>query len=103
MTKCSYLFLFKHFSSSDFQNIHLLRLLSSCLVNLAYYTYIILHFSFYVLPGFLDYERLLTLGGTVVQGIRYKVFLSFFLEDKTSAPHFFSSCLFLPRTHFETS
>ena len=32
-----------------------------------------------------------------------KVFLSFFLEDKTSAPDVFSSCLFIPRTNFETS
>ena len=32
-----------------------------------------------------------------------KVFLSFFLEDKTSAPDVFSSCSFIPRTLFETS
>ena len=32
-----------------------------------------------------------------------KVFLSFFLEDKTLAPDVFSSCLFIPRAHFETS
>ena len=34
-----------------------------------------------------------------------KVFLSFFfLEDKnSSAPDVFSSCLFIPRAHFETS
>ena len=32
----------------------------------------------------------------------YKVFLSFFLEDKTSVPDVFSSCLFIPRAHFET-
>ena len=31
-----------------------------------------------------------------------KVFLSIFLEDKTSAPDDFSSCLFIPRVHFET-
>ena len=31
-----------------------------------------------------------------------KVFLSFFLEDKTSAPDVFSSCLFIPCAHFET-
>ena len=29
--------------------------------------------------------------------------LSFFLEDKTSAPDVFSSCSFIPRAHFETS
>ena len=28
-----------------------------------------------------------------------KVFLSFFLEDKTSAPEVFSSCSFIPRAH----
>ena len=32
-----------------------------------------------------------------------KVFLSFFLEDKTSAPDVFSSCSFIPGTLFETS
>ena len=33
----------------------------------------------------------------------HKVFLSFFLEDKTSAPGVFSSCSFIPHPHFETS
>ena len=33
----------------------------------------------------------------------HKVFLSFFLEDKTSAPDVFSSCLFISRAYFETS
>ena len=32
-----------------------------------------------------------------------EVFLKFFLEDKTSAPAVFISCLFIPRTHFEAS
>ena len=32
-----------------------------------------------------------------------KVFLSFFLEDKTSAPDVFSSCSFIPRADFEMS
>ena len=32
-----------------------------------------------------------------------KVFLSFFLEDKTSAPDVFSSCSFIPWAYFETS
>ena len=32
-----------------------------------------------------------------------KVFLNFFLEDKTSVPDVFSSCSFIPRAHFETS
>ena len=32
----------------------------------------------------------------------HKVCLSFFLEDKTSAPVVFSSCSFIPRAHFET-
>ena len=31
-----------------------------------------------------------------------KVFLSFFLEGKTSVPDVFSCCLFIPRAHFET-
>ena len=31
------------------------------------------------------------------------VFLSFFLEDKTSAPDVFTSCSFIPCTHFQTS
>ena len=30
------------------------------------------------------------------------VFLSFFLDDKTSALDVFSSCSFIPCTHFET-
>ena len=33
----------------------------------------------------------------------HKVFLSFFPEDKTSAPDAFSSCSFIPRANFETS
>ena len=32
-----------------------------------------------------------------------KVFLSFLVEDKTSAPDVFSSCSFIPRAHFESS
>ena len=31
-----------------------------------------------------------------------KVFLSFFLEDKTSVSDVFSCCLFIPRAHFAT-
>ena len=33
----------------------------------------------------------------------HKVFLSFLLEDKTSAPDALSSCLFIPCTNFESS
>ena len=44
-----------------------------------------------------------TRGGGEVGGAPQKVLLSFFLEDKTSAPGVFSSCLFIPRTNFETS
>ena len=33
----------------------------------------------------------------------HKVFLSFFLADKTSVPDVFGSWLFIPRAHFETS
>ena len=33
----------------------------------------------------------------------HEVFLSFFLEDKTSPPDVFSSCSFIPRADFETS
>ena len=32
-----------------------------------------------------------------------KVFLSFFQEDKTSAPDAFSGCSFIPYVDFETS
>ena len=32
-----------------------------------------------------------------------KVFLSFLVEDKTSALDVFSSCSFIPRAHFESS
>ena len=32
-----------------------------------------------------------------------KVFVSFLLEDKTSAPDVFSSCSFIPGAHFESS
>ena len=49
----------------------------------------------------------LTLGRTRGGGGGYypslKVFLSFFPEDKTSAPDVFSSCSFIPRADFETS
>ena len=41
----------------------------------------------------------LTLGRTSGSGCHpHTVFLSFFLEDKTSAPDVFSSCSFIPRT-----
>ena len=45
---------------------------------------------------------------TLVQGGRgiaksSEVFLSFSLDGKTSATDAFSSCLFIPRMHFETS
>ena len=30
-----------------------------------------------------------------------EVFLSFVIEDKTSAPDVFSSCSLIPRSHFE--
>ena len=33
----------------------------------------------------------------------HKVFLSFFLEDKTSAPRVLSSCSYVPRADFEIS
>ena len=48
----------------------------------------------------------LTLGCTRGKGgggHPHKVFLSFFVEDKTSAPDVFSSCLFIPHAHFEIS
>ena len=32
-----------------------------------------------------------------------KVFLIFFLYDKTSAPEVVCNCSFIPRAHFETS
>ena len=42
-------------------------------------------------------------GGEGVDATPPKVFLSFFLEDKTSAPNVFSICLFIPCAHFEIS
>ena len=41
--------------------------------------------------------------GGGMDAIPLKVFLSFFLEGKISAPDVFSSCLFIPRAHFETN
>ena len=38
-----------------------------------------------------------------VDATPHKVFLSFFLEDKTSAPDVFSSCSFIARADFEMS
>ena len=32
----------------------------------------------------------------------HNLFLSLFVEDKTSLPDVFSSCLFIPRAYFET-
>ena len=45
----------------------------------------------------------LTLGRTWGGGGGGKIFLSFSLEDKTSAPDVFSSCSFIPHADFETS
>ena len=43
-------------------------------------------------------------GGVRVGGYHpSEVFLSFFLDDKISAPDVLSSWSFIPRTHFETS
>jgi len=39
----------------------------------------------------------------VVDATPSKVFLNFFLEDKTSAPDVFSSFSLIPRAHFDTS
>ena len=39
--------------------------------------------------------------GVGVDATLPKVFLIFFLEDKTSAPDVFGSCSLIPRTHFE--
>ena len=41
-------------------------------------------------------------GGMEATPPPHKDFLNFFLEDKTSAPDVFISCLFIPRAHFET-
>ena len=51
---------------------------------------------------------MLTLGrtrgrGGGVNATPNKVFLSFFLEDKTSATDVLSSCSFIPRADFKTS
>ena len=42
------------------------------------------------------------LGGRVV-ATPLKVFLIFFLDDKTLAPKVFCSCSFIPGAHFDTS
>ena len=42
-------------------------------------------------------------GGGGLDATPHKVFLSFFLEDKTSAPDVFSSCSFIARADFEMS
>ena len=44
-----------------------------------------------------------TYRGGVLDATPHKVFLSFFLEDKTSAPDVFSSCSFIARADFEMS
>ena len=61
--------------------------------------------------GLVDGNRVLvlylTLGRTKgereVDATPHKVFLSFFLEDKTSVPGVFSSCSFIPCALIETS
>ena len=54
-----------------------------------------------------DWKQLETLGRTRVEGgvdaTPLKVFLTFLLEGKTSAPDVFSSCWFIPCAHFESS
>ena len=42
-------------------------------------------------------------GGGGVDATPLKVFLTFLLEGKTSAPDVFSSCWFIPCAHFESS
>ena len=42
-------------------------------------------------------------GGGVATPPPMRFFLSFFLEDETSAPDVFSSCSFIPPADFETS
>lgn len=49
----------------------------------------------------LTFLSLLTLGRS--RGRYSEVFLSFFLDDKTSAPDVFSCCSFIPHAHFEAS
>ena len=44
-----------------------------------------------------------TYKGVGVDATPPKVFLNFFLEDKTSAPDVFSNCSLIPRAHFESS
>ena len=55
-----------------------------------------------------QFSTFMTLGRGTVGGGNHPLrvfffFWSFFLNDKTSAPNVFSSCLFIPRAHFETS
>ena len=42
-------------------------------------------------------------GWVVASSDPSEVFLSIFLDDKTSAPDVFNRLSFFPRTHFETS
>ena len=44
-----------------------------------------------------------TYKGEAGGGTPHKVFVIFFLDDKSSAPKVFRSCSFIFRTHFETS
>ena len=43
------------------------------------------------------------LGGGDATPLPHKVFLNFFLEDKTSTPDVFSGCSLIPRADFEMS
>ena len=43
------------------------------------------------------------MGGGGVDGTLPPIRMSFFLENKTSAPEAFNSCSFIPRADFETS
>ena len=44
-----------------------------------------------------------TYGEGVVTASPSEFFLSFFLDEKTSAPDVFTTCSFIPRAHFGTS
>ena len=48
------------------------------------------------------YPRTYKEGGRGWMPLPHKVFLSFFLRDKTLAPEISSSCSFIPRADFET-
>ena len=59
-------------------------------------------FSFVIIVVIIIIVSLLLILGRTRGGVFPKVFLIFFLDDKTSAPEVFCSCSFISRADFET-